>query len=356
MKNVATKRSITFLALLCVVFAAAAPMCAETLNADYAIEQVQKYYSDNGIQPTSAEEIIVFSSVNALGGKTLPDIWDEQQDDMTNYIGLVFCRLSRDTDPSEDYNGVNPVEYLAQQQNENGSFGTVEQTALAAAALEAAQVRAGEDTIYYSARAAVSWLIENQRQDGAYGDGVRSTGMALSYLSKFNSGDNGDVRASVTAAQEYLSSCLEQGGEFDIFDLSWVIMGLTDTGEDVNEAKWAGLGYALDNFKNSDGTYRAQSDGEDAFDSDASMAAIAAFDAVLNSASWVSKLMNSSSYSVFVWDNLRPYLYVFAVICVLSLIFWGYIMFGRKKHHEPQSSRLFSDSSEEPGSGEEQSE
>ena len=108
-RNVIIKRGVIFLVLLCVIFAAAVPMGAQTLNADYAIEQVQRYYSDNGLQPTSAEEIIVFSSVNALGGKTLPDIWDEQADDMTNYINLVFCRLSRDTDPSEEYKGVNPV-------------------------------------------------------------------------------------------------------------------------------------------------------------------------------------------------------------------------------------------------------
>ena len=346
------KRTIIIFIFVFVAFMAAVPASAETLNADYAIEQVQRYYSDNEIPPTRADEIIVFSSVNALSGKNLPDIWDDSLEDIVNYTNLVLCRLSRDVDPSEEYKGTDPVAYLSDMQSQVGSFGSVEQTVMTAAALEAAQVRAGGDTIYYSARRTVSWLIDNQNPDGSYGDSIKSTGMAMSYLSRFNSGDNGDVRASVTEAQEYLSSMIDENGMIgdNIEDLSWAIMGLTDTGEDVNDGPWAGLGYSLSEFKNSDGTYRALKDGEDAFDPNASMLAVAAFDAILNRSSWMSKLMNSSSYSVFVWENVRVYVYVFAVLCVLSLIFWGYIMFGKKKHRASGQSRLFDSGTEEQGS------
>lgn len=177
------------------------------------------------------------------GTWTLPQ-WQssdlQETDPATDYAGFILGMLARGDDPARAWGVRNLLQELSSKQDDNGSFGLVNQHIWAMVALDAAG--AG-----YDEAKAVQYLLNLQKTDGGFalsgsmGD-PDITGMALVALSGHR--DKEGVPASMAAAVNYLKGAQLGNAGFASWgmdngnSLSTVISGLVAVGEDVLSGDW----------------------------------------------------------------------------------------------------------------------
>lgn len=308
------------------------PAYADTLNAQEEIDNICTYYQKNQKEIKTAQQILLFSSVGALRGKTIPDVRIATASDEVNHAATILSRLALETDPSTAWeDGKDPLADLSSRQREDGSFGDLLTTVYAASALQAAQIFVGEEKTIYSAQGVTNFLLSCQDESGAFGT-LYETARTLSYLSCFSHDKN--VKAAITKAVEYLRDQQTEAGGFaekDIRTLGAVICALKDTDQDLMTSTWHYMPQLLANYRNEDGTYRLLPEDEQVFQDEATLAALEALDAQLSAKSALKKLTTHGVYRVNIWNGIKNLVYIYGALALLALIFWGYILFGKKK-------------------------
>ena len=98
-------------------------------------------------------------------------------------------------------------------------------------------------------------------------------------------------------------------------------------------AAYGDLPSVLVSRKNTDGIYRATSAEADS-DKDTTLAVLMAYDALSDGKSVWRSFEDYGSVNENMWQKLKWFALGFGVLVLLSIIFWFYIMFGRKKYRD----------------------
>lgn len=320
------------LSVLLLLSAVSVPAYADTLNAQQEIDSICEHYQKNLKEITTAQQVILFGSVGAIRGKKIPDVRIDSASDEINDAATILARLALETDPAAAWDdGTDPLTDLSSRQREDGSFGDLLTTVYAASALQAAQIFVGEEKTVYSAQGVTDFLLARQEENGSFGT-LYETARTLSYLSCFSQDKN--VKAAITKAVEYLRDQQTETGGFeekDIRTLCAVICALKDTEQDLMTSTWHYMPQLLADYRNEDGTYRNLPEDEKVFNDEATMAALEALDAQLSAKSALKKLTTHGVYRINIWNGIKNFVYVYGALALLALIFWGYILFGKKK-------------------------
>jgi len=163
------------------------------------------------------------------------------------HIHYIFRLLSVGLDPANIWGNRNLFAELADQQQENGSFGELGKHIWAIVALDAGR-ELGKNVGSWSAAAnresAVNYLLAQQNHDGSFGafSQLDNTGWALVALSNYMEDPGVDVNAAINDALTFLKGRQQEGGGFAMPG-EWgaenantnaaVISGLVAVGEDL---------------------------------------------------------------------------------------------------------------------------
>ena len=116
------KKKIVSLAVAVVMFfVLALPFYAATINLSTEIDGILNYYTSQTTAIESWNEIVAFSSVNAIKGSALTEPTLDENDPIT-LAQFILSRLALGINPNETSSVGDPVAKLASKQKEDGSF------------------------------------------------------------------------------------------------------------------------------------------------------------------------------------------------------------------------------------------
>lgn len=217
------------------------------------------------------------------------------------------------------------VDALVKMQNDDGSFGNLDETLLAVVALKTTSTVFGSES-------AVNYILSNQQENGSFGDSS-TTARVLSVINMYST--DSVVATAIENAVNYLKSDLSDDGVFDggsSAALSYAIMGLCDVGETPSSDDWGNLFAALVDFKTEDGSYKMFADDEEPSD-EATALAMCALHALGTMHSPLKQLMTDGSFVTFNISDYTPFFIAYGVLAALSIAFWVFI-FVRKKNNK----------------------
>lgn len=325
-----------FVIMFSLILSLCAPAYAAMMNVNDEIDSIINYYSKSKTEVKEWDEIVAFSAVNAIQGNVLDDP-DLSKETPVETAKFLFKRMSLKIDLSKEVKGEDPVKLLASGQMKDGSFyeDDLYSNVLCFIALEGCESKEGEDTILYSAKKAVDYIISKQDKDGKFSEDFVTHCLAVSYLSAFLE-NNTEVTASIDKAAEYIQN-KENDKKFNeaqsTKEISFAIIALVDSkkADDITSfAKYGNLPDKLLYRKNSDSSYRATAEKGDA-DKESSLSALMAYDAISDSKSIYRSFCDFGAVNENMFHKLKWVIIIFIALVVLSVIFWCYILFGRKK-------------------------
>lgn len=334
------KKKIVSLAVAVVMFfVLALPFYAATINLSTEIDGILNYYTSQTTAIENWNEIIAFSSVNAIKGSALTEPTLNENAPIT-LAQFILSRLALGINPNETSSVGDPVAKLASKQKEDGSFyeNDLYGTVLCAVALQGAQAKAGDETVVYSAKQATSYILSLQKDDGSFSEKMKTHALCATYLSAFTE-NNTEVTQALDKAAKFIADKYGDAKtleEATTEDIAYATMALADTEKAKTLDSFAAYGdlpSVLVSRKNSDGIYRATSAEADS-DKDTTLAVLMAYDALSDGKSVWRSFEDYGSVNENMWQKLKWFALGFGVLVLLSIIFWFYIMFGRKKYRD----------------------
>lgn len=309
------KKFFSLLLLVIILLTLSNNIFAENINLSTEINSILDYYSKTTKSIDSFETIVAIYSVNSRVGTFKEDIiFDKNKD----YAGLILSRLATNNDPTSDFHGINPVEALIGQQDENGSFGTFNNHFFAIVALESVKALKGPASVTYADSNALNYLLSLKKTDGSFGD-AEKTAKAIIILNKFS--QDSKASAAMQAACEYLRNT-----EFtQLKDICYKVLGLTACGDSSTTNE---LIEKIISFKNDDGSYPE----------DLTITVLLTFDSVLNENTAYGRLMAKGSFSEYTLESAKPFLLAVGILVLLSIGFWIYIMTTKKLKKRPEKN------------------
>lgn len=334
------KKKIVSVAVAVVMFfALALPFYAATINLSTEIDGILNYYTSQTTAIENWNEIIAFSSVNAIKGSALTEPTLNENAPIT-LAQFILSRLALGINPNETSSVGDPVAKLASKQKEDGSFyeNDLYGTVLCAVALQGVQAKAGDETVVYSAKQATSYILSLQKDDGSFSEKMKTHALCATYLSAFTE-NNTEVTQALDKAAKFIADKYGDAKtleEATTEDIAYATMALADTEKAKTLDSFAAYGdlpSVLVSRKNSDGIYRATSAEADS-DKDTTLAVLMAYDALSDGKSVWRSFEDYGSVNENMWQKLKWFALGFGVLVLLSIIFWFYIMFGRKKYRD----------------------
>lgn len=335
------KTFVSLAVLAAMILALALPFSAAAINLSTEIDGIINHYASQTTAIENWAEIVAFASVNAIQGSSLkePTLDETKPETLARFI---LSRLALDIDPEEASSVGNPVEKLAAKQKDDGSFEATDlySTVLCAVALQGAQTKAGEESVVYSARQATSYILSKQNESGMFSEDMKTHAFCMTYLSAFTE-NNATViqaldRAASAIADTYKNA--EKLKSASTEDLAFATAALVDSGKAKTLDEFAAYGdlpSVLVSRKNSDGIFRA-TDADGDSDKASTLAVLTAFDAVSDGQSVWRSFEDFGGVNENMWEKLKWFALGLGVLVLLSIIFWFYIMFGRKKYNDDE--------------------
>lgn len=234
-----------------------------------------------------------------------PDGWGG---DITTCVKFIFAALSSGKTPAEFAN-FDVVKYLTDKQSEDGSFNPFIYThCMAMFALDAAGAQ-------YDKQKAVQFILDAQFDNGAWGysdfttgepvNDADTTAMAITAMAgKTVTG----VSDSVTAAINFFKTAMQADGGFITYGMdssntaACVLLALVDAGVDIDNSEFSKIPAKLEQFKNTDGSYKAYLDDDDEIDLSATSQIFLALEAYKNGKS-AYKLLSAGDSFTFILEN-----------------------------------------------------
>ena len=214
-------------------------------------------------------------------------------------------------------------------QREDGSFGSFGDTCLAMIALKTAKTA-------FSSEKAVKYIMSCQEENGFFAlsgsdtEDIETVALALTALEPYTGST--DVYNCVKKAVEKPNAVQNEDGSFadgSSVTLATVIAALSDIGESTNSGIWKKMPELLATYKNSDGSYKKYvSDTES--DPVATAEALCAFHSVASGSSPMKKLMYEGKLSSFEFSDIIPFLILYGVIVLGSIVFWIFVLTKKK--------------------------
>ena len=340
------KKTIVSLGVIAVLlFSLAAPFSAAAINLSSEIDSVLNYYSSRQTVIENWDEIVAFASVNAVKGSDLKEPELDENEPVT-LAQFIFSRLALGIKPSDASSVGDPVALLASKQKDDGSFyeNDLFSDVLCATALEGARTAAGGDGTVYSAKQAVRHILSAQNENGAFAPDMKTHAFCMTYLSAFTE-NNAEVTQALDKAAKYIAEeykNAEAVGEASTEEVAYATAALVDAGKAKTLEEFASYGdlpSVLVSRKNADGTYRASSEEGEGVKS-AAVAAITAYDAISDGKSVWRSFTDYGGVNESMWEKLKWVALGFGVLVLLSVIFWLYILFGRKKYRDDESGAV----------------
>ena len=333
------KKIVSLAVAVAMFFALASPFYAATINLSTEIDGILNYYTSQTTAIENWDEIVAFSSVNAIKGSALKEPELNEKEPIT-LARFILSRLALDIKPSETSSVGDPVAKLASKQKEDGSFyeNDLYGTVLCALALQGAQANAGNETVVYSAKQATKYLLSLQKEDGAFSDDMKTHALCATYLSAFTE-NNDEVTRALDKATKFIGDKYGDAKTLEAAtteEIAYAIMALADTekAKTLDEfAAYGDLPSALVSRKNSDGIYRATAADAES-DKTSTLATLIAYDALSDGKSVWRSFEDYGGVNENMWQKLKWFALGFGVLVLLSIIFWFYIMFGRKKYND----------------------
>lgn len=281
MKKLLTCVLVLGLMLSLCVFPATAASNPEAIR-----DRLLSYYKTGGKELVHWWEIVALANDGQdLGQYELPEMRPEDlENGITTYVGYIYAFAAMGQSPRNAFGRIDLLSKLAAKQQEDGSFGYINEHVYAMLALDHFEEP-------YENIAALKWLLEQQQEDGSFtynpewGGDLDLTAMVLSTLAPY--AKRSDASASIRKAVKYLQENQLENGGFVAFDvensntISAAIIGLTDVGENVQSDKWKGMLDALSKFQLEDGSFVYQI-GEKEANRFATYQALTALDAALD--------------------------------------------------------------------------
>ena len=337
--HIMKKTVVSLAVLISMIFALALPFYAAAINLSTEIDGILNHYTAKTTSIEDWNEIVAFSSVNAVKGSALKEPELNENDPVT-LAKFILSRLALNIKPNETSSVGDPVAKLASKQKEDGSFygNDLYGTVLCALALQGAQTKEGDESVIYSAKQATRHILSLQKESGAFSENMKTHALCITYISAFTE-NNDDVARALDKAAKFIGNkygdkeTLETAATEDI---AFAIAALVDSekAKRLNEfAAYGDLPSVLVSRKNSDGIYRATAAAADS-DKASTLAALIAYDALSDGKSVWRSLEDYGGVNENMWEKLKWFALGFGALVLLSIIFWFYIMFGRKKYRD----------------------
>lgn len=324
------RRIITLLiTVILVVSCLSVSSSASSVNMSTQVTYTRDFIVENSIPVKNWNETVMYS---AVGFFTLTEVepyipeadYSSAYTTATRIVTLISVgELNRES--SEDNED---VKVLVSLQNEDGSFGDLNATLVSIMALKAC------DSLFMSEKA-VEWVLSNQSDDGSFSsDGehlVVTTSHVMTVLSQYVSDSR--VGSALEKSIEFLKSQQTENGFFDDGRCDTVcsaLIGLVDVGVSVAGDEWGKFVDNLIKFRNDDYSYNMFVD-DDVFDSEATLYAVATFDAVGRSKSVYTRLMEDGELNQYSIKDYIPFLTGYGIVACVSIVFWIYLMFFRNR-------------------------
>lgn len=252
------QKLIALLLVLCLLCSFPAAM-ASGATGD-TLDKILTYYQGEGNELAHWWEVVALKSAGAdLSKYQLPELQKEELEyGVSSIVGTIYTYAALEQSPRDAFDGIDLLELLASKQGADGSFGYVNEQIYAMMALEQFEQEYNRDL-------ALSFLISNQMEDGAFaynpawGGDPDLTGMALSGLSYFQEIE--EAKQAIEKAVAYLKEAQLETGGFETWGsvnsntMESVISGLLDVGLDPTDAQWNGLVDLLISFQRENGAF-----------------------------------------------------------------------------------------------------
>ena len=310
-----------------IVFSMSAAIFAQAINISNEITYTRKFFSDNAIQSTSFEQNMAYLATGVNYYMEFEPYFSGDQ----SVQGLAKDILTAAaTGKAEEAETTAKIASLTGKQSDDGAFGTVEDTAWAIIALKTVSAA-------YDSEKAVHYLVDKKNDDGSISDSaddlsakVLDTSIVLTAFSLYIADQS--VYDAATDAVNFIYNSHNDSrtfGDGTAETLAKVMTALVDVSQSVNDDIW-NIPSLLLSFKNDDYSYKNTADGEPSVLTTAT--ALIALDAAGNGDSIYKRLMEDGTLKRFDIKDYLSTIIIYAVLALFSLVFWGYIMFFRKKN------------------------
>lgn len=313
------KRFLTL--VLAFLFLCSVPLtlCAATADVANDILAFDDYYNKKK-DLTLFEETLALAAVGQLAGKNL--YYPENDGTTLALAKRILSYISTGTVP----NNYNEPEQLADMQSKDGSFGDTEAHCLAILALQASKTSYGSKLAYES-------LLSRQREDGSFDGSVKHTALAASALSL---SENDTEKASLKKARTFLMLYQANTSE----ELSWQIIGITDSGADAATAADRKLLEKLIEFRRKDNTYKLNPDDQE-FSEQATAMALLALNAVNQDASALKRTAQNGELTRYNKEDFRLLIILAIVLLAVSILFWLFIFLHKKNDKTLEETKVY---------------
>ncbi len=330
------KRILSLLLSAIFILAAAVPAFAEKeLDPAEKATAIIKYYRDNNLSPATSEETLIFAATYLLTEKTVP--YQTPVDDASSPAELAkrICETIAEKKDPANADGQNFTGILVEKQQADGSFdNNLSDTLFSVIALQAASAE-------YDREKALTYILSCQKEDGSFsfsdnaGDEITATAFSLCVLSIFRHETKTNYDAAARALT-YLEENQNEDGGFsssgvsNCLETSYALLAATDM-EALSKENWKNALKALAEFANKDGSYSLVK-GLNQKDPQSTVLALMAFEAARYGASVYKTLATNKTIAPsFSLEHFKPLLYVFAGLAGLSVIFWIAIFVRKPK-------------------------
>lgn len=319
------KKILTILLTVILTSSMAVSSFAASLNVAYEAAATENYYLSSNVE-TNGEILSEYLALVYSGFTVLDDSYLQNKDGVELLAMEIITNAAEGKSPNDSKNAE-----LVAAQKEDGSFGNLEETCLAMIALKTAKT-------VFSSEKAVNAVISNQNEDGLFGDSddvkenIEMTALGITVLSPYVGAVN--VQNAIDKAVNQLHAIQNEDGTFadgSSVTLGKVISALSDIGESPNSDVWKKLVEILVTYKNEDGSYKEYLTDTKA-SPEATAEALCTFHALASGSSPLRKLMTDGKLSSFNIKDILPFVILYGVILLGSIVFWVYAL--RKKQNK----------------------
>ena len=304
---------------------------AESVNAAYEIKTIENYYIANGDKLDG--HILNEYLALVYSGFTVSQSPYLQNREGADLLSAEIIMNAANGSAADE----KTVSALVSLQNDDGSFGSFEETCYAMIALKAAKAVFSNDN-------AVKYVISCQNESGFFGDGtdkekIETSALALTALDPYTGLT--EVYNCVKKTVEWLNGMQNEDGTFadgSAATLAKVIASLSDIGEVTNSGLWNKMPELLAGYKNSDGSYRRYLSDTDS-DPETTAEALCAFHSIASGSSPMKKLMNEGKLSSFEFTDILPFLILYGVILLGSIAFWIFMLTKKKNERTLEEAK-----------------